>query len=88
MQVCPRAEVDDGWLDVTAIGAVTLLDLAFNLRKLYSGTVLTHPKVQSWRGRVIRAISEEPVAVELDGDPAGFLPLEIRVEPSALRVLR
>ncbi len=87
MRVCPQAEVDDGWLDVTAVGPVTLLDLAINLPKLYSGTLLGHPKVRSWRGRFIRAVSRSPVPVELDGDPAGFLPLEIQVEPSALRVL-
>jgi diacylglycerol kinase (ATP) len=87
MRICPQAEVDDGWLDVTAIGPVTLLELAVNLPKLYSGALLGHPKVRSWRGQLIRAASPAPVPIELDGDPAGFLPLEIRVEPSALRVL-
>lgn len=87
MRVCPQAEVDDGWLDITAIGPVTLLDMAVNLPKLYSGALLGHPKVRSWRGRLIRADSQAPVPVEIDGEPAGFLPLEIRVEPSALRVL-
>jgi len=87
MRVCPRAEVDDGWLDITAIGPVSLFDVAMNLRKLYSGALLGHRKVLYWRGRLIRAESQAPVAVELDGEPAGFLPLEIRVEPSALRVL-
>jgi diacylglycerol kinase (ATP) len=87
MQVCPRAELDDGWLDVTAIEPVSLLELALNLRKIYSGALLGHPKALSWRAEHIGAASKDEVAVELDGDPAGRLPAEFRIIRSGLRVL-
>lgn len=87
MNVCPRAELDDGQFEITAIEPVGLLDLALNLRRIYSGALLTHPKVRAWRASSVVASSNEPVALELDGDPAGCLPAEFRVLPAALRVL-
>ncbi len=88
MHVCPRAALDDGLLDVTAIEPVGFLELALNFGKIYSGAILTHPKVRGWRGETFRASSREKVPIDLDGEPAGYLPLEIRTLRSAMRVLR
>jgi diacylglycerol kinase (ATP) len=88
MHVCPNAALDDGWLDITAIEPVGVFELALNLRKVYSGALLRHPKVRAWRGQCFTAASDGPVAIDLDGEPAGYLPLEIRMLRSAMRVLR
>ena len=36
--------------------------------------------VISLKGKRIRIESEEPVPIQIDGDPAGFTPIEINIE--------
>jgi diacylglycerol kinase (ATP) len=87
MNLCPNAHLDDGLLDVTIIEPLGLLELAKDIRKIYSGAILEHPKVHPFLVRTLRAEADRPVAVELDGEPAGYLPLEIEVAPEAVQVL-
>lgn len=87
MLVCPGAKFDDGLLDVTVIGPMKLPEMAANRRILYNGKILEHPKIQSHRVRYLRAESSEPTLIEVDGESAGQLPIEIEVLPKALRIL-
>ena len=86
MWVCPGAVVDDGLLDVTIIGHLTLLELLRNIPTLYTGGIYSHPKVQSYKVKHLKADSREPVLIEIDGEALGRLPLEISVLPQAIRV--
>jgi YegS/Rv2252/BmrU family lipid kinase len=87
MNLCPHAQLDDGLLDVTVVEPLGWWEIARDVRMLYSGAILDHPKVRSYRARALTATADRPVALELDGEPVGLLPAEIRVEPRALRVL-
>ena len=87
MILAPHAVPDDGLLDFTVIGDITRADLARSLPKLYRGTILTHPKVQSWRGAPGVIATVEPTPVEMDGEHTGTTPFEVWVEPGALRIL-
>jgi YegS/Rv2252/BmrU family lipid kinase len=87
MRICPQALVDDGWIDVTAIGEIALHELARGLPSLYNGSILKHPKASSRRARKLEAFSDETVLVEIDGETAGKLPLEIEIVPAALSLL-
>jgi diacylglycerol kinase family enzyme len=48
---------------------------------------------RKWKDTVVSQLervtieADEPVPYQLDGDPGGYLPLEIRVAPRRLRVL-
>jgi len=86
MRVCPDAKLDDGVLDVTILGALSLPEMARNRSMLYDGTILNHPKVQAYRAKRVQAESQETVLIEIDGEPLGRLPIDIEVLPSALRV--
>ncbi len=87
IQIAPRAELDDGALDVTIIQPVGLADLILNLRRLYNGQLLDHPKVLHFRGRRVKIACDSCPIVEADGEPLGSLPAEITAVPGALRVL-
>ena len=87
MQVCPRAVLDDGLLDVTIIEYLSLWEIARNARVLFNGRIYEHPRVHHHRARKIVAESDCDSAVEIDGEPLGYLPLEIDALPESLRLL-
>jgi YegS/Rv2252/BmrU family lipid kinase len=88
MHVAPGAEVDDGYLDLVVVGALSKLRLVALLARGYRGEHVHHPVVTQHRGRVIEADAlEGRVPIELDGDPLGSLPARYEVLPGALRVL-
>ena len=86
MWICPGAIIDDGLLDVTVVRHLRLPELVRNVRVLYNGGILSHPKVESYRVKSLRAESQETVLLEIDGEPLGQLPVEISVVPQAIRV--
>ncbi|MBI4462755.1 MAG: diacylglycerol kinase family lipid kinase [Acidobacteria bacterium] len=86
MWVCPRALLDDGWLDVTVIGYVSPFEMLRDRSALYNGRVYEHAKVEFHRARCLEATAEEETLIEVDGEAVGRLPIEISVVPQALAV--
>lgn len=87
LQIAPHASGNDGLLDVCTFKDGSLWS---GLRYL-SGVVLGQHA--SWddcvtvRASRVRIESAEPVPLQLDGDPGGFLPTEIEVLPDHLTLL-
>jgi len=86
MCVCPNAALDDGLLDVTVIGPLSMYELARDIGVLYNGRLCSHARVQSYRARRIEADSGHDVMIEIDGEPVGRLPVEISVIPEAIQI--
>jgi len=86
MLACPRAAIDDGFLDVTMVQFLPALQLLRSLPLLYNGKIYSHPRVQFYRVKSVRADSNKPVLVEIDGEMVGRLPIEISVMSQALRM--
>ncbi len=86
MQLAPEARQDDGLFDVVLIGDITKLDFATTAPKLYSGTYLSHPKVEPLRSASVAVDAEEPLPLEADGEPIGTTPARFEVVPGALRL--
>jgi YegS/Rv2252/BmrU family lipid kinase len=88
MYVAPHAELDDGLLDVIALGATSkrrfLLEL---MPKVFKGSHLSLPYVHTWRGASIEVAADRDFVIYADGDPIGRLPARIEVEPRCLRVI-
>lgn len=85
IQICPDAATDDGLLDVTIVrpaGRVRLLRL---IPKVYRGTHVGHPLVETYRGRTVR-LNAAGITAYADGDPIGALPLTVEALPAALTV--
>jgi diacylglycerol kinase (ATP) len=87
MHVCPRASLEDGLLEVTVIDSLSMLELARDIKVLYSNDLYVHPKTHHYHARRIEAVSEQIVSIEVDGEPLGVLPVEIEVVPAAIRAI-
>jgi diacylglycerol kinase (ATP) len=86
MTVAPEAAIDDGCLDLVMITDLNRRQLVARLPMLYRGTHVHDAAVMSCRGRVIEATASSEVALEIDGEPLGGLPVRIEVLPRALTV--
>ncbi len=86
MLVCPDALADDGYLDITVVGAVSRLEMARLLPALSAGKRIDHPATKRYRARRI-TVSAEGGHATADGEPAGMLPVTVQAMPGALTVL-
>jgi YegS/Rv2252/BmrU family lipid kinase len=86
MQVAPRAELDDGFLDITIWSGFRLKDFILKSRLIFDGTHVNDPGTRVLRGKRVSASSNESVLLDIDGEPAGYLPITIEIIPRALRV--
>lgn len=86
MIVAPRAEVDDGELDVMIFATTSRLRLIAKVPKLFRGTVLDDPLVRCQRARQVWVESPTPQEVVFDGELAGATPVRFEVIPQALSV--
>ena len=83
----PRAHPGDGLLDISH-GALSAGDRWRALRRVGTGDHLPHPRVGYHRTGAFQVVLEQPLMVELDGEPAARASnLSIRVEPAALTVV-
>jgi diacylglycerol kinase family enzyme len=81
------ARPDDGWLDLLVFQRPGLIHLA-----RYAAAVVCrrHQRLGDVQHRQVKGArlwSSRPVPVQLDGDPAGTLPLDVEVVPGALPLL-
>ena len=86
MNVAPQAEVDDGLFDITLIQDLSRWEVLKSLRRLFDGTLLTHPKVIALREAEAQ-VAAGPVPVQADGELIGHAPVRFTILPRALRVL-
>jgi diacylglycerol kinase (ATP) len=89
MKICPDAQLDDGTLDLVAVGDLTRAQVVANIGKLFGGTHLqleqvTHARITHLHAEPVDANANIPV--ELDGETPGHLPATFEILPGALRV--
>jgi diacylglycerol kinase (ATP) len=87
MHVAPRAELNDGLLDVVVIGDLGKLELLKELPTVYKGTHINHPKVRMIKTRHITVTSPERMLVHADGELLGESPASFWVMPAALSLV-
>jgi YegS/Rv2252/BmrU family lipid kinase len=87
MFVAPDAELDDGAFDVVTISRVGKLRFLGNLPKVFKGTHVRNDEVSVVRAARLSISASRPFAVYADGERLTDLPADLRVIPSALRVL-
>ncbi|MFF0631633.1 diacylglycerol/lipid kinase family protein [Nocardia sp. NPDC004151] len=86
MLITPDAQIDDGLLDLTVVGAMSRLEMLRLLPTLSSGKRIDHPAAVQYQAREIRLTAPGAPATA-DGDPAGLLPALFRAHAGALDVL-
>jgi YegS/Rv2252/BmrU family lipid kinase len=87
MRQTPDALPDDGLLDITVIKEMGRIEIIKNLKLLYDGTILSHPKIDGYRTNNLRVESEYPLNLEADGESLGHTPVEFSIIPSAINVV-
>jgi len=88
MLVAPQAELDDGLIDVMALGDVSKLYFLLRLMpKIFKGAHLSDPGFHYWRGTSIEVAADRDFTIYADGDPIGQAPARVEVEPRCLRVI-
>jgi YegS/Rv2252/BmrU family lipid kinase len=87
MRQTPDALPDDGVLDVTVINGMGKFEIIRNLKILYDGTILSHPKVDGYKCKNIKVSSGSLLYVEADGESLGHTPAEFSIIPSAINIV-
>ncbi|MFN2496303.1 MAG: diacylglycerol kinase family protein [Pseudonocardiaceae bacterium] len=83
----PAARVDDGLLDVVAIGPRGIIGWLAVAARVLTRRRRGHRIVQHWQGRTVIISAETPQQAQLDGDLVGEVSgLRMRVDPGALLV--
>lgn len=90
MKVAPMAEIDDGALDLVALGPTSKLGFATVMsRQIYTGAHIGQPGTVHLRGQkftldLANDDARDVFLLDVDGEPMGGLPLTVEVVPKAL----
>jgi diacylglycerol kinase (ATP) len=89
MHVAPMAKVDDGVLELVALGATSKLGFAMTSRGIYTGAHIGQAGTVHLRGeKIVLDLANEDARdvflLDVDGEPMGGLPLTVEVVPKAL----
>ncbi len=88
MQFTKDVDPTDGLLDITIAKNFTLLDLLLNLPKLYTGAIVAHKKVSTYKTNQIsiKAITgKEKSYIQADGELIGSGPVEVTLVRRAIQ---
>ncbi len=77
--IAPNASVNDGFFDITIIGNVSLLDYAKNLAKVKKALPISHSEISYYKTKEIKFLAEnsEKIAIDMDGEVVGFVPIKL-----------
>jgi diacylglycerol kinase (ATP) len=87
MKIAPRAQLDDGALDVCVIYNMNKLKLCCLFPTVYFGRHLSIRQVEYFQTERLRLETEEPLDVYADGEYVCRTPIEVSVAREALRVI-
>lgn len=85
MHIAPPAELDDGFFDIVIVKKLSKWDVVAFTPKLYSGKLISDPKVKHFRGKEIKIESDQDILINLDGEQPGTTPVSFSVLPGILR---
>jgi YegS/Rv2252/BmrU family lipid kinase len=87
MRQTPNALPDDGFLDVTIINGMGKFEIIRNLKMLYDGTILNHPKIDGYKCKNIKVSSDSVIYTEADGESLGHTPAEFSIIPASINIV-
>lgn len=87
LAIAPAARPDDGLLDVTIAGDLSILHFIRHIPTLRKAKRIHHRKVQYHRLDWCRVESNDFCPLEIDGEYIGTTPFEVSLLPARLRVL-
>ncbi len=87
MRQTPDAVPDDGFLDVTVINDIGKIEIIRNLQILYNGKILSHPRIDGYRCKNIKVVSDSIIYTEADGESLGHTPAEFSIVPGVISII-
>jgi diacylglycerol kinase (ATP) len=87
MKIAPEAKMDDGLLDVCIVGQVDPFKLFCMFPSVYTGRHLKIREVDYFHADRVRVETEHPLDVYADGEYVCRTPIEVAVQPAALKVV-
>lgn len=87
LDIAPRASESDGHLDLYVFERPGLLPLMAYFAAILGKYHERLAKVQHRRVKSVFMRSQDPIYFQMDGDPAGMLPISIRIAPQALPLI-
>jgi diacylglycerol kinase (ATP) len=87
MKIAPQAKMDDGLLDICVIGGVDPFKLFCMFPTVYFGRHLNMREVDYSQAARVRVETEHPLDVYADGEYVCQTPVEVSIQPAALKVL-
>jgi len=87
MRIAPRAKMDDGLLDICVVGGVKPFKLFCMFPTVYSGRHLSIREVDYFHAKRVRVETEHPLEIYADGEYVCRTPVEVAVQPQALKVV-
>lgn len=85
MLIAPEAEPQDGRFDCALVRHMSRLEVLRDVRRLFDGTLGSHPKVRMLHAARLQVTAATPVGVETDGELVGRTPVTFSVLPRTLR---
>lgn len=86
MWIGPKAAADDGIFDIVIIKDVNKVEFLLNVPRVYRGTHLTHPKVESFQAKEVHVETEQRMFIQAEGELVGEAPATFRIVPGALNL--
>jgi len=87
MKVAPRAQMDDGLLDICIVSAVNPFKLFCMFPTVYYGRHLNIREVEYFHAGHVRVETEHPLDIYADGEYVCRTPVEVGIQRHALRVV-
>jgi diacylglycerol kinase (ATP) len=87
MKVAPRAQMDDGLLDVCVVAGMDAFRLFCMFPTVYAGRHLSIKEVEYFQAAAVRVETEDPMDVYADGEYVCRTPVEVSVQRGALKVI-
>ena len=69
MRIAPAAALDDGYLDIVVVRAISRLALLLVFPRVFRGTHVRHPAITIVRARAVRVAVDRPIWSYGDGEP-------------------
>jgi len=85
--MAPKAEIDDGKLDVTILKGISRLKLIRSFPKIFTGEHIHMEEVETYQARQIKIITDTPKVLTPDGEVLGITPLEVECLYQQVEVL-
>ncbi len=86
MMYAPDAKLDDGLFDIILMEDLSAFEILTQMPKIYSGRHIEHPKISVFQGKKVKAVSDEEVLHDVDGEAPGRLPSEYEILPGSLKI--